>query len=155
MKLRVLAVGKLKAGYSRDAAADYLARVNRYVPCDVVEVRDAMRAGDEARERAVEGDRLRELAAGRDAFRVALDMEGESYSSEGFARFLGERMTHGRRELAFLIGGPHGLAPALRADADLRLSLSTLTFPHDLARVVLLEQLYRALTILRGEPYHK
>ena len=152
MKLRVVAVGKLKHGYARAAAADYLARVNRHLACRVVEVRDAP-AGDEARGRALEAERLR--AAVADAFRVALDERGKAVSSTEFAGLLGERMTYGGPDVAFLIGGPGGLDPALRREAELQLSLSALTLPHDLARVVLLEQIYRALTILRGEPYHR
>ena len=155
MKVRILAVGKLKETRSREAAEDYLARVNRYLPCEVVEVKDAGGERDEARILASEARRLRDAAAGDGEFRVALDVRGKSYSSVEFARFLGDRMSHGGGDLAFLIGGPWGLEPGLRRECELQLSLSALTFPHDLVRVILLEQIYRALTILRGEPYHK
>ncbi|HEY7529282.1 MAG TPA: 23S rRNA (pseudouridine(1915)-N(3))-methyltransferase RlmH [Gemmatimonadota bacterium] len=154
MKLRILAVGRLKEACSRDAAEDYLGRVLRYLPCEVVEVKDAGGEGEETKILATEARRLRE-AAPDGAFRVALDVRGKSYSSVEFARFLGDRMSHGGGDLAFLIGGPWGLEPGLRRECDLQLSLSALTFPHDLVRVILLEQIYRALTILRGEPYHK
>ena len=154
MNIRVLAVGKLKEKYTRDAAADYLARVNRYVPCEVVEVKDGSSEGDETRVVALEGQRLRDTASGENEFRVALDARGKSYSSPELARLLGDHMNYGR-DMAFLIGGPFGLEPALRRESDLQLSLSSLTFPHDLVRVLLLEQVYRAFTILRGEPYHK
>jgi 23S rRNA (pseudouridine1915-N3)-methyltransferase len=153
--MRVLAVGKLKEKYSRDAVADYLARVNRYLQCEIVEVKDAGGEGDEAKIVGLEARRLREAGGGEGAFTVALDVRGKSYSSAEFARFLGDRMNYGGRDLAFLIGGPHGLEPGLRREADLQLSLSSLTFPHDLVRILLLEQVYRALTILKGEPYHK
>ncbi len=151
----MLAVGKLKAAYARDAVADYLARVNRYVPCEVVEVKDGSAEGEEAKVVALEARRLRETDPRENELRVALDLRGRSYSSVEFARFLGDHMSYGRRDLAFLIGGPHGLEAGLRREADLQLSLSSLTFPHDLVRVLLLEQLYRALTILKGEPYHR
>ena len=154
MKLRVLAVGKLKEKHSRDAAAEYLTRVNRYVPCEIVEVKDGSSEGEEARIVALEGQRLRETAPRENEFRVALDVRGKSYSSPEFARLLGDHMNYGR-DLGFLIGGPFGLEPGLRRESDLQLSLSALTFPHDLVRIVLLEQIYRAFTILRGEPYHK
>ena len=155
MKVRVLAVGKLKQKYIREAMADYLARVNRHIPCEVVEVKDASGERDEGRILALEAGRLREADARQNEFRVALDLRGKSYSSVEFARFLGDHMSYGGRDLAFLIGGPYGLEPGLRRESDLQLSLSPLTFPHELVRVLLLEQLYRALTILRGEPYHK
>ncbi|MBA2565520.1 MAG: 23S rRNA (pseudouridine(1915)-N(3))-methyltransferase RlmH [Gemmatimonadetes bacterium] len=154
MKLRVVAVGRLRAGYARSAAQDYLARVNRYLPCRVVEVREVGDA-DPGRSVAVESRRLREAEPAGESFRVALDVEGEAWSSARFARFFGERMTYGGGDVAFLVGGAWGLDAALAREADLRLSLSRMTFPHDLARVLLLEQIYRALTILRGEPYHK
>jgi 23S rRNA (pseudouridine1915-N3)-methyltransferase len=155
VRTRILAVGKLKEGYSRAAAADYLERVNRYLPCEVVEVKEGSAEGDEARTVALEGRRLREHDPRENEFRVALDLRGKSYSSPEFARWLGDRMSYGGRDLAFLIGGAFGLDAGLRREAELQLSLSSLTFPHDLVRVLLLEQMYRALTILRGEPYHK
>jgi 23S rRNA (pseudouridine1915-N3)-methyltransferase len=155
VKLRILAVGKLKEKHWRDAVADYLERVNRYVPCEVVEVKDGVGEGEESKVLAMEARRLRETDPRPDEYRVALDIRGKSYSSAEFARFLGDHMSYGGRDLAFLIGGPLGLEPTLRREADLQLSLSTLTFPHDMVRALLLEQVYRALTILRGEPYHK
>lgn len=155
MKIRVVAVGKMKAGYAREAVADYLARVNRYVPCEVIEVKDASGEGDAARILAAEGRRLIEASSDGGPFRVALDVRGKACSSVELARFIGDRMSYGGRDLAFLIGGPYGLEPTLRRESDSQLSLSSLTFPHELVRVLLLEQLYRALTILRGEPYHK
>ena len=154
MKLRVVAVGRLKQRYAREGVSEYVARVNRYLPCEVVEVRDGTAEGDEARAMALEARRIRDADAGA-AYRVALDLRGKTYSSVEFARFLGDRMTYGRRDVSFVIGGPLGLDPALRREADLQLSLSALTLPHELARVLLVEQIYRALTILRGEPYHK
>jgi 23S rRNA (pseudouridine1915-N3)-methyltransferase len=154
VKLRVLAVGKLKEKYNREAAAEYLTRVNRYVPCEVIEVKDGSSEGDEGRIVALEAQRLRETSARDNEFRIALDSRGKSYSSPEFARLLGDHMSYGR-DMGFLIGGPFGLEPGFRREADLQLSLSALTFPHDLVRVVLLEQIYRAFTILRGEPYHK
>jgi 23S rRNA (pseudouridine1915-N3)-methyltransferase len=119
-----------------------------------LEVKDGSTEADETRIGALEAQRLRETAERESEFRVALDIRGKSYSSPEFARLLGDHMNYGR-DMAFLIGGPFGLEPALRRESDLQLSLSPLTFPHDLVRVLLLEQLYRAFTILRGEPYHK
>jgi 23S rRNA (pseudouridine1915-N3)-methyltransferase len=155
MKLRILAVGKLKEPYSRAAVADYLARVRRTMTCEMIEVKDGSGERDERRIRALEAQRLRAAIAGGDRFRVALDQGGRAFTSAEFADFLGERMNDGSRELVFMIGGPYGLEPDLRGECQLGLSLSRFTLPHQLARVVLVEQIYRALTILRGEPYHK
>src|SRR5213075_3232083 len=85
---------------------------------------------------------------------IALEVGGESWTTERFARHIGERMLRGTRALTFAIGGADGLPPALSARAGLRLSLSAMTLPHRMARLVLLEQIYRALSIIRGEPYH-
>ena len=110
--------------------------------------------GDDAAARRAEADLLRRRLRDRDLV-VALDERGEAPTSEGLAARLREAERSGGRDLAFLVGGPGGLDPSLLADASWKLSLSRLTLPHQLARLVLVEQLYRALTILRGEPYHK
>jgi 23S rRNA (pseudouridine1915-N3)-methyltransferase len=104
--------------------------------------------------RAEEGKKIAELFDPGN-YLIALDREGKSFSSEQFAQVLRRQMDAGIRQMDFAIGGPVGLDAQVLAQANLRLSLSALTLPHELARVVLLEQLYRAFTILRGEPYHK
>lgn len=138
MKLVVLAVGKLKERAYRELADEYLGRIRRYVRCDELELRDG--AG-----------LARALPEG--ALTVALEVDGLSLGSEAFARRLEQWGSRGKGVVAFLIGGANGIDAKLSASADVRLSLSTLTLPHRLARVVLYEQLYRALTIQRGEPY--
>ena len=138
MRLVVLAVGKIREHGLRQAADDYLGRLQRYARCDEVEVRDAA-----ALLRAIPSE----------AFVIALTVDGDALTSEGFARKLERWASRGKGVLAFLIGGAEGLPPELVRRAEVRLSLSSLTLPHRLARVVLLEQLYRAMTILRGEPY--
>lgn len=101
-----------------------------------------------------EGRRIREkLRPG--IFAVALDERGKPLSSEGFARSLEKWSDSGSREIAFLLGGPYGLEEALKEEADFRLSFSPMTLAHGMARMLLLEQIYRAFTLLRGEPYHK
>ena len=101
-----------------------------------------------------EGRRIREkLRPG--VFAVALDERGKPLSSEGFARSLEKWSDSGSREIAFLLGGPYGLEEALKEEADFRLSFSPMTLAHGMARMLLLEQIYRAFTLLRGEPYHK
>ena len=140
----VLAVGKVKERGLRDAIDEYLKRVTRHFPVDEMEVKDGPFA-------VLEASLQKKLPEG--AHVVALDVAGRSHSSEAFARWLESRLTRGKGRVVFLIGGADGLPPEIVARADEKLSLSAMTLPHRLARLVLAEQLYRAATILRGEPY--
>ena len=152
MELVLLAVGKLRPSY-RDAVDDYLRRLGRHHSVREIEVREASRTPTVEAQRREEGERLqaRLPAGGR---LVALAREGTGWSSTDLARRL-ETWLREARPVALAIGGSHGLDPALVAAAPDRWSLGPLTLPHELARVVVAEQLYRASTILRGEPYHK
>lgn len=152
MELVLLAVGKLRPSY-REAVDDYLRRLGRHFKVREVEVREANRAPTVAAQRSEESARLlaRRPAGAR---LVALARQGTAWSSEDLARRV-RRWTQEARPVALAIGGSRGLAPDLIAGADDRWSLGPLTLPHELARVVVAEQLYRAVTILRGEPYHK
>lgn len=153
MRLRVLAVGRDRSGLYRPALEEYARRLGRYARFEVVEVPEARRHAGTPRARDEEGEAI--LARLRDGERVvALDERGREPSSEELARRLGAWLAGGR-DLALVVGGADGLAEAVKARADESLSLSRLTLAHRLARLVLLEQLYRAFTILRGEPYHK
>ncbi len=156
MRFRVVVVGKDKSDPLLQAGDDYLARLQYYFPTELVSVKEepARSKADLVRVKSLEAERL-EKAAGKAAMLVVLDEGGQSLSSEQLASRVGRWADEGRAEVAFFIGGPNGIAPELRAAATLVLSLSKMTLPHRLARVVLLEQLYRAATILRGEPYHK
>jgi 23S rRNA (pseudouridine1915-N3)-methyltransferase len=152
MTLLVLAVGRLRAAY-REACDDYLRRLGRYTRVEEAEVREAARAPTVEAQREQEAERLRARVPGG-ATVVALAREGSPWSSEELARRMdGWRVA--ARPLAFVLGGSHGLSRGLLASASARWSLGPLTLPHELARVVVVEQLYRAFTILRGEPYHK
>ena len=152
MELWLLAVGKLRPAY-REACDDYLRRLGRRAKVHELEVREAARAPTRAVQQAEEAERLRARLPQR-ARVVALAREGTGWTSTDLARRL-ERWETDGRPLAFLIGGSTGLDPDLVAKADARWSLGPLTLPHELARVVVAEQLYRAGTIRRGEPYHK
>lgn len=143
--LRVAAVGRLKEPWWRDAQAEYVKRLGRYAETSLVEVRDA--------DPAEAGEALLAAAAGARR-RVALSPAGAAVDSPALARKL-RRWLDDFGRVAFLVGGPEGLSEACLAGCEERLSLSPLTFPHEMARVVLLEQLYRAATILGGEKYHK
>jgi 23S rRNA (pseudouridine1915-N3)-methyltransferase len=151
VEIALLAVGKLRPSI-REACDDYLRRLSRYVRVREVEVREAARV-PLAAQRQREAERLRErVPAGATA--VALAREGRPLTSEALAGQL-ERWQLAARPLALLLGGSHGLASELLDEVDMRWSLGPLTLPHELARLVVLEQLYRGFTILRGEPYHK
>ncbi len=140
VRVTVLAVGKLRDRGLERLCEGYTRRASRHLPVRVVEVADDARA-------------LRRITP--EARVVGLDARGKSRDSEAFARWLGDWMTYGRAELVFVVGGARGISQELRRRADETLSLGPMTLPHRLARVVLLEQIYRALSILRGEPYHK
>ena len=152
MDVWLLAVGKLRPSY-REACDDYLRRLGRHARVHEVEVREAARAPTRAVQQAEEAGRLRAKLPPR-ARVVALAREGTGWTSAELAGRL-ERWETEARPLVFLLGGSTGLAPALVAEADTAWSLGPLTLPHELARVVVVEQLYRAGTIRRGEPYHK
>jgi len=154
MRITVVAVGKLKERFWKEASEEYLKRLGGYADVRVVEIADRDPGRGEARALAEEGaDVLRALPAA--AHVIALDLGGVARTSEGFSAHLDELALDGRSSVAFVIGGSYGLSPDVLARADERLSLGAMTLPHNLARVVVLEQIYRAFRISRGEPYHK
>ena len=138
MKLFVVAEGRIKERELRAVANDYLKRLTRYVKCDEIEVKDAPGLAK---------------AIPDGAFVVALEVDGERLTSSELSLRLERWGARGKGLVAFVIGGAEGIPEPLSNRADVRLSLSTFTFPHRLARVMLLEQLYRSMTLLRGEPY--
>ncbi|MDE5879572.1 MAG: 23S rRNA (pseudouridine(1915)-N(3))-methyltransferase RlmH [Desulfovibrio sp.] len=150
--VRLLCVGRLKTPFWREAAAHYAERLGRWRRVELVEVRDGDAALAPAQRSAQEGRRLLEALA-RETAVVALDEGGETLDSPGLAALL-RRFDEAAQRPTFVIGGPFGLSPEVRAACPKRLSLSALTWPHELARVLLLEQLYRAECILRKIPYH-
>lgn len=151
MKFRVVVVGKARDASLAGAIAEYEARAARYWPLEVHEVREEPGRGADL-VRAREGERLLARAAG--GLLVVCDERGESMTSSAFAAWMqGQR--EAARDVSFVIGGAHGLDPAVRAAAGRLLLLAPWTLPHEMARLVLAEQLYRAGTIVRREPYHK
>ena len=154
MRLVVAVVGKTRNAALGEAIRDYEKRAARYWPLDVHEVREERATGipvGKVRER--EGLRLTEKVPER-AQTVACDIGGKSLTSAEFAAFL-QTAREQDRDVAFLIGGAFGLASTVTAGSTMRLSLAPWTLPHEIARLVLVEQIYRAGTIVRGEPYHK
>ena len=154
MRLVVAVVGKARNQALGEAIRDYEKRAARYWPLDVHEVREERATGisvDKVRER--EGQRLADKLPDR-AQTVTCDITGRAFDSKQFAEFL-QSAREQDRDLAFLIGGAFGLASDLTSRSSVKLSLAPWTLPHELARLVLVEQIYRAGTIVRGEPYHK
>ncbi len=148
-----MCVGRVKTAWWKDACADYEKRLARLRRLEMVEVKDAEAAPDAARRIAVEGGRLLEALDARDRL-VVLDERGRDMTSAQLAAALDSWDARGQGRVAFVIGGPFGLAEEVRARASVLLRLSAMTLPHELARVVLLEQLYRAETLRARIPYH-
>ena len=154
MRLRLIWVGKTRNEHLRALAADYLKRLSRFARCEVVELRESG-ASDERACLEEEGKRITGALAS-DALAILLDVSGPTrWSSEELAAQVENWQTRSVREAAFVVGGHLGVSEEVRARADVRWSLSPLTLTHEMARVVLAEQLYRAFTIVRGVPYQK
>jgi 23S rRNA (pseudouridine1915-N3)-methyltransferase len=152
VRVVLAAVGRPR-GVLAPAVAEYETRAARYWPLEAREVREEPARAEPDQSRAREGERLLARAPAG-ATLVACDERGEAWTSARFAAWLGEQRD-AARDVAFVIGGAYGLAPAVRDAARVRLALAPWTLPHEMARLVLAEQLYRAGTIARGEPYHK
>jgi len=140
MKLRLVTIGKIKSRHYLGAASDYAERLAHYMPFELI-ISDTER---NALKKIQEND-----------FLVACDITGAERSSEEMAEFLDHHMMRGTKNLVFFVGGAAGIGEPIIERADDCLSLSRMTFPHELAQVIILEQLYRACTILKSEPYHK
>ena len=159
MKLTVICVGKLKEAYLRDAAAEYLKRLQRYGKTEVIEVSDEKtdeNASDAENQKVLftEGRRILEKIP-KGAYVIALAIQGKTFDSIGLAEHIQDLGNAGQSHLALIIGGSLGLSSEVLARADEQWSFSRLTFPHQLMRVILLEQLYRSFRIISREPYHK
>ena len=155
MKITLITVGKVKEKYLRDAIAEYSKRLGRYCKLDIVEVADE-KTPEHASDglEAKEGERIAKHIRD-DAFVIALAIEGKQLTSEQLAAKINDLGLHGTSHIQLIIGGSLGLDPAILKRADYLLSFSKMTFPHQLMRVILLEQIYRAYKINAGEPYHK
>lgn len=151
MKLTFLSVGKDRSGLFSPGVDEYVKRLSHTAKVSVVELPESRAEG--ARAKTEEGQALLKKLTPKDVL-VALDERGKALSSVDFAKWLGRQQDSGK-DVAFVIGGDEGLSDEVRARASLVLSLSAMTLPHRLARLVLVEQVYRGFSILRGEPYHK
>ena len=159
MQIHIIAVGKIKEKYLQLGIFEYEKRLRPYVKLNIVEIAEEKRVGqispsDQKRIKEAEG--LRILGSiPEDSFVIVLDVGGVHWSSEALADAFRKWEITSKNQIAFVIGGDLGLSHAVLSRSDLRLSLSTMTFTHPMARLLLLEQVYRAFRILRGEPYHK
>lgn len=159
MKITLITVGKIKEKYLRDAIAEYSKRLSRYCKLEVVEVADE-KTPDNASETV--GNAIREKEAERilkyikeDAYIITLEINGRQLSSEELAEKIEKLGIQGISHIIFIIGGSIGLGKAVLDKSDFALSFSKMTFPHQMMRVILLEQVYRSYRIINGEPYHK
>ena len=159
MKISVITVGKIKEKYRRDAIAEYSKRLSRYCRLEIIEVADE-RTPDQASEaveeniRTKEGERLLKYVRD-DMYVITLEIGGKMLTSEQFAEKIETLGIQGKSSIAFVIGGSIGLGREVLKRSDYALSFSKMTFPHQLMRVVLIEQIYRAFMINSGSPYHK
>ena len=155
MKLNLLCVGRLTLPYLNDGCSEFTERLKRYLPLSITEIKEHKTGRKQGLPRitATEGELL-EQRIPTGTFVIALDQRGKSLSSEQFAGLMSDHMVRSIPEWTLLIGGPYGLSETLRNRADLVLSLSTMILTHQMARLLLLEQLYRCCTIIRNEPYH-
>lgn len=159
MKITIITVGKIKEKYLRDAIAEYSKRLSRYCKLEIIEVADE-KTPDQASEileeqiRSKEGERILKYIRD-DMYVITLEIGGKMLSSEEFAKKIETLGVQGQSSIAFVIGGSIGLGKEVLKRSDYALSFSKMTFPHQLMRVILLEQVYRGYRIINGEPYHK
>jgi 23S rRNA (pseudouridine1915-N3)-methyltransferase len=152
LKLQVLAIGKIREACYRDAVENYKKRIRKHLAITVLETAKEKTGKERDLESAYQKVRSEHVRAD---LPVALDVKGQVMSSEELAAWLEASMVDGTNMVSFLIGGPNGLPAVANRDSKLALSLSAMTLPHQMARLILMEQIYRALSIVRGEPYHK
>lgn len=158
MKIRIVAAGRLKEKYLREGVAEYEKRLAPFASVELLETREEYmpeNPSEAQRQQALakEGERLLRLVPEK-SFLIVLDVKGKLLSSEALAKELAGLALQGKSDLTFLIGGAFGLSPAVRERADLRISFSPMTFTHQMVRLLLYEQIYRAFKINRGEKYH-
>ena len=159
MTIRIICVGKMKEAYLKDAQKEYLKRLSRFCKAEVIEVdeekaSESLSPAQEEKIRQKEAERIMK-AVGKNSTIIALALEGKEMDSVEFSEEIHSLMLSGKSDLAFIIGSSTGLDQSILKNADFKFSMSKLTFPHQLARIILLEQIYRAFKILNNETYHK
>lgn len=155
VKVLILFIGKTDKEYIKKGIEDYAHRLNFYLPVEIKIIPDVKKAGNlsEEQQKEKEGRLILELISPGDHM-VLLDEKGKEFSSLEFSKWMEKKMIAGTRQLIFVVGGPYGFSRAVSERADFSLSLSKMTFSHQMVRMIFVEQLYRSMTILRNEPYH-
>lgn len=159
MRIKLVTVGKIKESFFRDAVSEYVKRLSKFGTVEIIEVPDEktdekMSPVEIKSVLDTEGERILKHIGDKDHVTV-LDIKGKKTDSEGLAEKIGETMNRGYNTLSFVIGGSLGLSDKVKERGDYKLSFSDMTFPHQLMRVILLEQIYRSFKIINHEPYHK
>ncbi len=155
MKITLTVIGKTEVGFVRQGIEEYMKRLQHYVQFNIQYVGDVngTRNMSEAQQKTAEGKALLATLEASD-YVVLLDEHGSERTSVDFSQWLQRRMAGGGKRLVFVVGGPYGFSPEVHQRSNEKISLSKMTFPHELVRLIFVEQLYRAFTILRHEPYH-
>lgn len=158
VNLTIITVGTLKEDYLRDAVSEYKKRLSQYARVEEINIKEEKINNEDDRaeiERALDSEAQKIIAAiPKDSMKIALCVEGKSYDSPALARLIG-KMVDEKGKITLIIGSSHGLSEKVKRECQTRLSVSALTFPHQLMRVILMEALYRSFTILAGKKYHK
>ena len=159
MKIKLYVIGKIKEEYLKLGIQDYITRIKPYAAIEVFEVKDeAVKQNaslkDIEKAKDIEGERILKLLK-KEEYLIALDLNKKQYTSEEFAVFLDKKLVENNASISFVIGGSYGLSEGLRMRSDFSISLSNLTFTHQMSRLILLEQIYRAFKINNNETYHK
>ena len=157
--VKIIAVGKIKEKYLSDAIMEYSKRISPYTKLKIIQIpdescQDGAPEAVTAQVKAREGRKILDNISDKDHV-ITLEIKGRKMSSEEFSKYLETLKVEGHPDITFVIGGSLGLSPEVSARSDMKLSFSDMTFPHQLMRVILLEQIYRAIKIARNEPYHK
>ena len=158
MKIKIYCIGKIKEQYLKDGINEYVKRISPYSAIEIIEVADSKvkdnpNDSDISKAKNEEGERV--LKVLRNDYLIGLDLNKPEFTSEEFAQFINKKFVEGGSNISFVIGGSYGLSDALKARCNSSISLSKLTFLHQMTRLIVLEQIYRAFKILNNETYHK
>lgn len=157
MKINLIAVGKIKEKYLKDAIDEYAKRLSKFCSLNIIEVNESVAKveNESNKKKSLEDEAQSIISKLKNEYVIALDIDGKEYSTIEISKKIKEITLKGISEISFIIGGSYGLDDSVKKRADLRFSFSRLTFPHQLFRVILLEQIYRVFKIINNEPYHK
>lgn len=159
MKITIISVGKLKEKYLKAGISEYSKRLKSYTKLDIIEVNDEPAAKNLSQKdieqvKEIEGKKILNKIPDRTEV-IALDLKGKELTSEKFAKYINDTTIYGKSHIVYIIGGSNGLSSEVLERSDLRISFGKLTYPHQLMRLILIEQIYRSFKILNNEPYHK